>query len=96
MLRNKKTALISFALAALLFTTPAVSASELQDGTKREPQDLIDVTQLPSADLTFSETGQAEYGDFITETNVMAHRYYPMAYNAATILPALVPPIASI
>ncbi len=83
MLKNKKICLISFALAALLFMTPAVSASELQDGAKREPQDLIDITQIPSEDLVYSETAQAEYGDFVNEINVMAHKYYPMTYNVA-------------
>ena len=81
MSRNKAGKWLSLSLAAILFLSPVVSASETQEKDKSEPQDIIDLTQIENENELISETAQAERGSFIVEDRIIAHKYYPMVYN---------------
>ena len=81
MSRNKAGKWLSLSLAAILFLSPVVSASETQEKDKSEPQDIIDLTQIENENELISETAQVERGSFIVEDRIIAHKYYPMVYN---------------
>ena len=81
MSRNKAGKWLSLSLAAILFLSPVVSASETQEKDKSEPQDIIDLTQIENENELISETAQVERGSFILEDRIITRKHHPMVYN---------------
>lgn len=80
MSRNKTFRLLSFALAVLLLLTPAVSASGPEDEPEKEPQDIIDLSQIEQEETKY-QTAEVVRGTLTEQVYTVATKHYPKSYD---------------
>ena len=80
MSKNKAFRLLSFALAVLLLLTPAVSASWPEDEPEKEPQDIIDLSQIEQEETKY-QTAEVVRGTLTEQVSAIATKHYPKSYD---------------